>query len=101
MAVTHIVAFTWTEDTDAATVTAIDETLHAFIAAGEGLDGLVSWHGGRDLGLAQNAADYGVAAVFADRAAYERYRDHPEHRRIISEQITPHIAQRAATQFED
>src|SRR3712207_569593 len=100
MAITHVVVFTWTDETTDEDVAGIHTALRSFIDAGEGLDGLVSWEAGTDLHLADNNADYGVSATFQDLAAYERYRDHPEHRRIISEQITAHVAQRAGLQFE-
>ena len=100
MPVTHVVAFTWTEATDDATVTDILTTLQAWIDRGEGLDGLLAWQAGPDLALADGNADFGVSATFADREAYERYRDHGEHRRIIAEKILPHVAHRAGLQFE-
>jgi hypothetical protein len=40
-----------------------------------------------------------VSATFADQEAYERYRDHPEHRAIISEHIAPRVAVRSGLQF--
>ena len=100
MAVTHVVVFTWTEDTDPDTVSAIQASLQDLVDRGEGLDGLVSWRAGRDLGLVEGNADWAVVATFTDVAAYERYRDHPEHRRIVTESIRPHLAQRAGLQFE-
>lgn len=100
MAVTHVVAFTWVEGMEEERVATITATLQAFIDRGEGLDGLAGWHAGPDLALAGNNADFGVSATFADRAAYERYRDHPEHRRIITEMIAPYVAARSAVQFE-
>ena len=45
-------------------------------------------------------ADYGVSATFSDRTAYERYRDHPEHRRIVTEMVAPYLAARSGVQFE-
>jgi hypothetical protein len=55
---------------------------------------------GEDLGLGDDNADLAVIAEFDDRAGWELYRDHPEHRRIIEERITPHLRSRSATQFE-
>jgi hypothetical protein len=99
MAVTHVVTFTWAEGTTPEIVEDILARLRAWIDRGEGLEGLVSWYAGRDLGLAAGNAEFGVAATFADQEAYERYRDHPEHRAIISEHIAPRVAVRSGLQF--
>lgn len=55
---------------------------------------------GEDLGLGDDNAHLAVIAEFDDRAGWEVYRDHPEHRRIIEERITPHLRSRSAAQFE-
>lgn len=99
MAVTHVVSFSWVEGTTPETVQGIRSALQEWIDRREGLDGLVSWIAGPDLGLADGNADFAVSATFTDQTAYERYRDHPEHRRIIAEQIAPLIASRSAVQF--
>jgi hypothetical protein len=99
MAVTHVVTFTWTEDTTAEAVADIHARLQAWIDRGEGLEGLESWKAGTDLGLAAGNAAYGVSATFVYQEAYERYRDHPEHRSIISEHIAPRVAVRSVLQF--
>jgi Stress responsive A/B Barrel Domain len=99
MAVTHVVTFTWIDGTTPETVENIRARLQEWIDRGEDLEGLVAWHGGADLGLAAGNAAFGVAATCADQAAYERYRDNPEHRAIISEHIAPHVASRSAVQF--
>ena len=99
MAVTHVVSFSWVEGTTPETVQGIQGALQGWIDRKEGLDGLVSWIGGPDLGLAEGNAHFAVSATFTDQTAYERYRDHPEHRRIITEQIAPLIASRSAVQF--
>jgi heme-degrading monooxygenase HmoA len=98
MTITHVVTFGWTEDTSSETVDEIATALRGFIADAE-LPGLRSWTCGRDAGFADDNADFAVVAVFDDTDAYTAYRDHPEHRRIISEQIAPRIAARSAVQF--
>jgi hypothetical protein len=99
MAVTHVVMFTWTDDTTPEIVEDIHTRLQEWIDRGEGLEGLQSWAGGRDLGLASGNYAYAVSATFADQEAYERYRDNTEHRSIISEHIAPRMASRSAVQF--
>ena len=55
---------------------------------------------GQDLGLAPDTASFGIVAEFATQADWEVYRDHPEHRRVITDLIGPIRAGRAAVQFE-
>jgi hypothetical protein len=99
MAVTHVVTFTWLDGTTPEDVGDILARLQAWVDRGEGLEGLTAWQAGSDLGLANGNAAFGVSATFADQTAYERYRDHPEHRSIISEHIVPRLATRSGLQF--
>ena len=99
MAVTHVVTFTWADGTTPETVEDIRTRLQGWVDRGEGLEGLVTWYAGSDLGLVAGNAAFAVSATFADQEAYERYRDHPEHRAIIAEHISPRVAARSAVQF--
>jgi hypothetical protein len=100
MAVTHVVTFSWVEGTSAETVGSILANLQEWIDRKEGLEGLTAWQAGPDIGVNEGNASFAVSASFTDRDAYLRYRDHPEHKRIIAEQIAPLIATRSAVQFE-
>jgi hypothetical protein len=55
---------------------------------------------GADLGLNQGNATIAVVARFDDEKGYIEYRDHPAHRAVIDELITPVRQGRAAIQFE-
>ena len=61
---------------------------------------LRAFHAGADLGLNQGNFDFAVTADFDDADGYVAYRDHPEHRAIISQFIQPIAAQRVAVQYE-
>ena len=61
---------------------------------------LRAFHAGADLGVNQGNFDFAVAADFDDIDGYLAYRDHPEHRAIVSQFIQPIAAQRAAVQYE-
>lgn len=98
MTFTHVVTFVWNDDTADEAVSDIDAALRAFIADAD-LPGLRSWTGGVDAGLAQGNAQYAVVAVFDDVDAFATYRDHPEHRRVITDLIVPRLASRSAVQF--
>ena len=99
MPVTHVVTFTWIDGTTPESVADIQSRLQSWIDRGEGLEGLLAWQAGVDLGLAAGNAAYAVSATFTDQDAYERYRDHPEHRAIISEHVAPRVATRTGVQF--
>jgi hypothetical protein len=55
---------------------------------------------GADLGVNPGNFDFAVAADFDDVDGYLAYRDHPEHRAIVTEFIQPIVAERAAVQYE-
>jgi Stress responsive A/B Barrel Domain len=55
---------------------------------------------GADLGVNPGNFDFAVVADFDDVDGYLAYRDHPEHRAIVTEFIQPIVAERAAVQYE-
>jgi hypothetical protein len=55
---------------------------------------------GTDAGVNQGNADVSVVADFDDRDGYLVYRDHPAHRAVIDERITPVLESRSAIQYE-
>ncbi len=93
----HVVMFRFREDANEAQRQAV----HDAIAAMPKATGVTKAYAiGGDLGLAEGNFDFAVVGDFADQAAYETYRDHPEHRRIVAEVIRPAITDRAAMQYE-
>lgn len=52
------------------------------------------------VGINEGNHDFVVVADFADRDGYLVYRDHPVHRTVSKESITPIVADRAAVQYE-
>ncbi len=60
----------------------------------------VAYAYGRDLGINDGNASFGVVADFATRDDYLAYRDDPEHRRILAEIISPLMTARSALQYE-
>lgn len=55
---------------------------------------------GRNLAVNQGNFDFGVVADFAGLDEYLVYRDHPEHRAVITGKIQPLVAERVAIQYE-
>ena len=93
----HVVVFKWA---DAAT-----EEQKLTVARRLGtLPGLIpelrAYSMGADAGINPGNFDFAVVADFASRDDYLVYRDHPVHREIIAESITPIVANRAAVQME-
>lgn len=95
MSFTHVVTFKWTDASRHGQPLA--EALRSFIAT---IEGVQSYHCGPDVGITPGAYDFAVAATFTDRDAFVAYRDHPEHRRIINEMITPHMEAKTVVQLE-
>ncbi len=93
----HVVLFRWAPGTTDAQVASVTEGLAALPAA---VAEIRSYRFGPDLGLSDGSFDFALVADFADRAAWETYRDHPVHRAFIAEHITPVLADRAVAQYE-
>lgn len=96
MAVHHVALYRWRAGTTAAQVAAIDAALAE-------LPGLVptlrTYHHGPDLALGEGRWDFGIVAGFDDVEGWRAYDQHPEHERVRSEVIGPHVAERSAVQI--
>jgi stress responsive alpha/beta barrel protein len=93
----HVVCLTWKPGTAPAAVEAVQAALEA-------LPGLIpeirAYAVGTDLGLADGNAGFGIVADFEDAGAWRTYQAHPEHVRVITELIRPHLEARTAVQFD-
>ena len=96
MPIGHVVTFTFTPDVPAATLTALGESLDALSAAAAGIE---SYRHGPDLRVRPGNADYAVSAVFTDHDSLTAYMTSPEHQRIITELIVPHLRDKSSVQF--
>jgi hypothetical protein len=97
MSFTHIVTFKW-KSPDQATASSIADALHDLVA---GFDGVESYRCGSDIGLTPSSYDFAVVGTFNTRGAFQNYRDHPDHRRIINDMISPILDRRTVVQLED
>ena len=93
----HVVMMRWSPGTTSADVNAIVEALGGLPAA---IAELRDYRFGHDVGINEGNFDFAVVADFADADDYIVYRDHPLHRAVIAERIAPHLAERAAVQYE-
>ena len=85
----HVVMFRWTPEATQEQKQRVTTELARLPAL---VPSLRAYRLGADLGLNPGNFDYAVTADFDDADGYLAYRDHPEHRAIVTE--------RAAVQYE-
>jgi hypothetical protein len=93
----HVALFAFAPGTTAARVEAIRAEL---VRLPDSIPEIRDLRCGPDLGDSEGNLDFGVVADFDDVDAFHRYRDHPEHQRVLVELIRPVLASRAAVQIE-
>jgi hypothetical protein len=92
----HVVVFRWKDGTSSAEVDAIVAALRTLPGQ---IPELRAYDVGGDEGLVPGNADFAVVADLDDAEAWATYRDHPVHRRVIDELITPVLESRSAVQY--
>lgn len=94
--VRHVVVFRWIDGIS-------DDHVERVTAALSALPGSIPeirhYTFGPDLGLNVDGFDFAVVGDFDSVDDYLVYRDHPEHRRVITELFAPVLAERAAVQM--
>jgi hypothetical protein len=93
----HVVMFTWISGATQEQKAAVAERLSELPGV---IPEIQTYKIGGDVGINEGNYDFAVVADFADRESYLVYRDHPYHREIIAETISPIVADRAAVQYE-
>jgi Stress responsive A/B Barrel Domain len=93
----HVVLFTWKDDATEARKRALHDELAKMPPA---IDVIRAYKYGPDAGINAANCDYAVVADFDDDAGYITYRDHPAHRALVENYVSPIVASRAAVQFE-
>ena len=94
--VTHAVIFTWVVGTTAQQVDNLRNALDRMAAE---LSDIVMIRHGPDLHFRDGNGDYALVATFADRAGWDAYQVHPEHKAFVHDVVTPIQASRVAIQF--
>jgi stress responsive alpha/beta barrel protein len=77
----HIVCWKYKEETDAATRV---EHRARLAALPNVIENITSFNVGEDILHLDRSFDTGLTSVFPDRAAFDRYTDHPEHQRVAA-----------------
>jgi Stress responsive A/B Barrel Domain len=92
----HVVLFRFRDDATAEQMNTLEERLRALPGV---IPELKAYAFGRDAGVNPGNPDFAVVADFDDQDGYLVYRDHPEHRQVIDECVTPIVAERHAVQY--
>ncbi len=95
--VRHVAVFTWKPDTSDDSIRALSEGLAGLPAE---IPEIRSYHFGPDAHLGGANDDFAVVADFDDAASFRRYVEHPAHRLVIAELLTPILASRHAVQYD-
>jgi hypothetical protein len=93
----HVVLFTWRPEATEEQKQAVHAGLAKMPPA---IEVIRAYKFGPDAGINPANCDYAVVADFDDAAGYVSYRDHPEHRALVENYVSPIVASRAAIQFE-
>jgi len=99
MAFRHVVMFRFADDATDDQRRALARGL-AGMPAATGAIGEDDYVHGPDLGVSSASWDYVVVADFASVDEFLAYRDHPDHRALIRDLVTPVVAERASVQYE-
>ena len=92
----HIVLFRWSAEADADALDRISAGLDRMAQ----LPMVADYTHGPDAGVSEGTADYAIVATFDSFADYQAYATEPSHVALIADTIRPHVAERAAVQYE-
>ena len=97
--ITHLCLITYKDPAavDAATQKAIDA---AYLKLPSIIPGITSMKVGRDLGILDGNAHYGILATFENKDAFKAYSVHPAHGEVIFPVLGHHMASYSTAQFD-
>ena len=93
----HIVIFTWKPSVTQEQVRDFSEALENLRAEVSDLGQLEH---GSDMRIRDGNGDYALVAIFPDRAAWDAYQAHPQHKAFVRDVVTPLQQSRLTIQFE-
>jgi hypothetical protein len=92
----HVVLLNWTREATGAQKQAVASELGKLPGV---IDAIRRYQFGPDAGINPGNCDFAVLAEFDDVDGYLAYRDHPVHRKVIEDYISPIVASRSAIQY--
>ncbi|MEV6981680.1 Dabb family protein [Sphaerisporangium sp. NPDC051017] len=92
----HVVLFSWVADATEEQKATVEASLKELPGA---IPEIRAYNIGGDAGVNQGNYEFAVVADFDSVDDYIVYRDHPAHRAVIAETITPIVAGRVAVQY--
>ncbi len=94
--VTHVVIFSWISGV---TREQVEQFRQALDQLASDLSAIVVMKHGPDLQFRGGNGDYALVASFADRAAWDTYQAHPQHKAFVRDVVAPIQASRLTIQF--
>jgi stress responsive alpha/beta barrel protein len=92
----HVVVFAWVQEATDQQKQQVADELRKLPPL---MTGLRAYHFGPDAGIIDGNFDFAVVADFDDAQSYLAYRNHPAHRAVVDQVISPIVRQRAAIQY--
>jgi hypothetical protein len=93
----HVVLFAWIPGATDQQKRQAAEELRALPPL---MTGLRSFNVGPDAGIIEGNFDFALVADFEDAESYLAYRNHPAHRAVVEQVISPIAKERVAVQYE-
>src|SRR5438105_14147738 len=94
--VRHVALFRWKPETSEEDVSRLEAALRQLR---QKIPCIQAYRFGRDLGVQDGNADFGLVADFSDEDGLRTYADHPDHQAVIASLIRPITERREAIQY--
>jgi hypothetical protein len=93
----HVVLFAWVPEATDEQKQQVAEELRTLPPL---MTGLRAFDAGPSARIVEGNFDFAVVADFDDAQSYLAYRNHPAHRAVVDQVITPIVRERASVQYE-
>ena len=92
----HVALFRWKPEATSEDVSKLEAALRVLPSK---IPCIQTYRFGRDIGIQEGNADFGLVADFIDEASLETYANHPDHQDVIKNLVRPIQAERIAIQY--